>query len=121
MVIALLRNVFAPSSAFDRPDLVRGGAQGDLWGCLFSLEHLLVKSKVSLRLLTLGWLLWWERSKSLLTQKNVSCEFVVLFPKAQCTCRQLPGLGPWGGCSPAEQEQILRDWWVVSRGLTMAS
>lgn len=27
------------------------------------------------------------RSKSLLTQKNVSCEFVVLFLKVQCTCR----------------------------------
>lgn len=56
------------------------------------------------------------RSKSLLTQKNMSCEFVVLLPKAQCSYRELPGLGPWGGCSPAEQEEILRDWWVVSRG-----
>lgn len=51
------------------------------------------------------------RSKSLLTQKNMSCEFLV--PKSSV---QLPGLGPWGGCSPAEQEEILRDWWVVSRG-----
>lgn len=27
------------------------------------------------------------RSKSLLTQKTVSCEFVVLFLKARCSCR----------------------------------
>lgn len=78
------------------------------WGSLFSLEPLgrgFGKVQSLQEAPDSGIAAGAGRSKSLFTQKNVPCEFIVLFLKPWCICRQLPGLSPWGGCSPVVQEE----------------
>lgn len=95
--------------AFDGPDRVQGSAEGDpCYGSPFSpwsrWGGASAKSIVSNRLLILGWLLGWKVQVLVYTEKRV-LRVCCLVPK---TLVRLPGLGPWSGCSPVVQEEILR-------------